>query len=393
MKKWVAVILAVVVGIVSSLTTFIIISQIYKANLEGSDDTLSLVEFSHIEKLIDKYYLKDYDIQEVQNAGLKAMVASLEDPYSVYYTPEEFDAFNQEASGEYYGIGMLITIDEVSGLAIIEYFFDGSSAREAGIELGDLIVSIDGQDVTKKTLQDISLLCIGEEGSTITLGIMRDTQVLEFQMVRSAIKMDMLVYDMLEDDIGYMRIAQFGGNCGMLFAQAMGFFDENNAKGIVIDLRDNPGGFLSTVVDVLDMLLPEGTIVYTMNKDGNKEVSRSDEAHIDIPLILIVNENTASASEIFAGAVQDFEYGEIVGTTTYGKGVVQIVVPIESTGGGLKITTSEYFTPNGRSINGNGIYPDYFVELPQENADSLNEGEIEDTQLSKAIEVLKQSVE
>ncbi len=390
MKKWVAFLLAVVVGIVSSLATIFILSSDFNDKLNGDENSLSLREFSNVEQIIDKYYLKDYDMQQVQYAGLKAMVASLEDPYSVYYTPEEFDAFNQEAAGEYYGIGMQIRVDEQSGLAVIDYFFEGSPAKEAGVELGDLIVSIDGADVTKKTLQEISLLCIGEKGAEITIGVMRGTQVLQFSMERREIVLDMLIYKMLDDGIGYMRIAQFGGNCGMLFAQAMGFFKENEANGVIIDLRDNPGGFLTTVVDVLDMLLPEGTLVYTEDKDGNREVKSSDEAHIDMPVTLIVNGNTASASEIFAGAVQDFEYGEVVGTTTYGKGVVQVVIPMPA-GGGLKITTSEYFTPNGRSINGNGIYPDYYVELPQIKDSQENE-EWHDTQLEKAIEVLKQGM-
>ncbi|MDD5016780.1 MAG: S41 family peptidase [Eubacteriales bacterium] len=394
MKRSLAVLLAVIVGIAASLTTFVVTSYAFSASLKGSDDSLSLAEFMTVEKIIEENYLRDYDTEEIQYAGLKAMVAALDDPYSVYYTPEEYQTFNQEASGEYYGLGMVISIDEVTGLAMVEYFFDGSAAREAGIEAGDLIISVNGLDVTDKTLQEISVLCIGEKGTAITIGIKRGDDVLEFEMVRSVVTIDMLSYEMLDDEIGYMKIVQFGGNCEELFKKAVDYFEQNGTRGIVIDLRDNPGGYLDTVVAVLDILLPEGKIVYTKDKYGEGEVYLSDADCLDMAITLIVNGNTASAAEIFAGAVQDYDYGKVVGTTTYGKGVVQVIIPITSTGGGIKLTTSEYFTPNGRSIDGNGIYPDYVVELQQEFLDNPEAYTFdEDAQAQKAIEVLREELE
>ena len=394
MKKSRAILLAILVGIVASTATLIITVNIFYATLEGDDDSLSLSEFSTVEEIIEEYYLRDYDMEEIQYAGLKAMVSALDDPYSVYYTPEEYTAFNQDASGEYYGIGMVIGTDEVTGLAVVDYFFSESPAEEAGIEEGDLIISVDGVDVTDKTLQEISVLCIGEEGTEITLGIKRDDDVLEFTMVRRAVTIDMLSYEMLDDQIGYMRISQFGGNCEELFVDAIAFFEQNGAEGIIIDLRDNPGGYMDTVVTVLDVLLPEGTLVYTEDKYGEGDTYTSDAACVDMAVTLIVNKNTASAAEIFAGAVQDYDYGAVVGTTTYGKGVVQRIIPIKSTGGALKITVSEYFTPNGRSIDGNGVYPDYYVELQQEFIDDPDSYTFEeDAQVLEAIEVLEQSIE
>ena len=390
MRKSVAVLLAV---LISTLTTFFVTYYVIKSDNPVGDDALPLTEFGRVEQIIDNYYLRDYDMKDVQYAGLKAMVASLDDPYSVYYTPEEYEMFTQEAAGEYYGVGMVIAVDEASGLARVEYFFDGSSAEEAGIEVGDLIVSIDGVDVTQKTLQEIGVMCVGEEGTSITIGIKRGETQHEFQMQRRAIARDMLAYTMLDDGIGYMRIAQFGGNCETLFIEAIDYFTAQNARGLVVDLRDNPGGFLNTVVHVLDVLLPEGTLVYTEDKNDNRETSTSDADCIDVPMVVIVNGNTASAAEIFAGAVQDYDYGEIVGTTTYGKGVVQDLISIPSTGGGMKITTSEYFTPNGRSIDGNGIYPDFYVELQKDFIDNPETYTFDaDAQISKAIEVLKQNM-
>jgi carboxyl-terminal processing protease len=203
----------------------------------------------------------------------------------------------------------------------------------------------------------------------------------------------MITYKMLDNNIGYMSIAQFGGNCEALFDEAMAYFKENGADGIVIDLRNNPGGYLDVVVDVLDTLLPEGTLVYTENKKGERETYTSDADFIDIPIVLIVNGNTASAAEIFAGAVQDYDWGEVVGTTTYGKGVVQNVIPIESTGAGIKITSSEYFTPKGRSIDGNGIYPDVYVGAGSAVVtDPTNSAFNGDPQVARGLDVLADEI-
>ena len=377
MRKTQALLLALVVCIVSVLTTYFLATAKYNTTDEGE---LPLMEFQRVEQEIKDKYLRDYDIKDVQCAGLKAMVASLGDPYSVYYTPEEFKSFQQNSSGEYYGVGMGIGIDDVTGLAVVSYFLDDSAAKEAGIEVGDLIVSIDGEDVTKNTLQEIRVKCIGDDGTPITIGVKRGEDVLEFTMARKSVELDMVAYKMLDGGIGYMQIKQFSGNCEALFNKGMDYFEEQGAKGIVFDLRNNPGGYLSTVVNMLDRLLPEGTIVYTEDKYGNRDTKTSDAACVQTPMVLLVNENTASASEIFAGAIQDYDWGEVVGTRTYGKGVVQIVIPIESTGGGLKITSSEYFTPKGRSIDGNGVYPDDYVEL---KADAT-----EDTQYQEGLKDL-----
>jgi carboxyl-terminal processing protease len=373
MNKRTAVILAVTVGVICSLATFLLMTF-----LKGTDP------FLEIEQVIQQKYLHDYNMEDLQNAGLKAVVAKLGDPYSVYYTPDEYQHYTQQVSGEYVGIGMTITKDETTGLARVESFLEGSPAKEVGVEEGDLIVSINGEDVTGKTLQEISEMCVGDEGTKIKLGVKRVNETLEFELVRKAISRDMVVYKMLSEGIGYMRILQFGGNCEDLFGEAMDYFQQNGAQGVVIDLRDDPGGYLSTVVNILNKLLPEGTLVYTEDKNGNRVTYSSDASCIKMPLTLIVNENTASAAEIFAGAIQDYNYGKVVGTTTYGKGVVQEIIPVKSTGGGIKITVSQYFTPSGRTINGNGIYPDYYV-----GDSSSNES---DAQLAKAVEVLKDSI-
>lgn len=377
MRKTQALLLVLLVGLVSALATYFIVSSKYEPH---GEDGLPLTEFMRVEKEIKENYLRDYDIKDVQYAGLKAMVASLGDPYSVYYTPEEFAAFQQNSSGEYYGVGMGIGIDEVTGLAVVSYFLEDSPAEEAGIQVGDLLVSIDGEDITKNTIQEIRVKCIGDDGTPITIGVKRGEEVLEFNMARRSIELDMVEYKMLEGGIGYMRIKQFSGNSEALFNKGMDEFEEQGAKGIVFDLRNNPGGYLNTVVSMLDRLLPEGTIVYTEDKYGNRDTKTSDANNVQIPIVMLVNENTASASEIFAGAIQDYDWGKAVGTRTYGKGVVQIVIPIESTGGGLKITSSEYFTPKGRNIDGNGIYPDKYVELSAEAT--------EDTQLKEGLSEL-----
>ncbi len=396
MSKRSAVIMAVIVGIVSSLVTLTIVSVtlgLHLFDMDGAQEELPVSEFSRVEEIIKQNYLREFSMEDLQYAGLKAMVAALDDPYSVYYTPEEFAAFKQEASGEYYGLGMVITKEEATGLSKVEYFFEGSSAEEAGLKVGDYIISVNGEDVTNMSLQEIGKLCIGEEGTTLKIGVLRGEESFEFEVVRRAVTRDMVKYKMLPDGIGYMQIIQFGGNCEALFSEAMSFFEEQEAKGIVIDLRDDPGGYLTTVVKVLDRLLPEGTLVYTEDKNGRRETWSSDANCIDLPIAVVVNGNTASAAEIFAGAVQDYGYGPVVGTRTYGKGVVQVVIPIQSTGAGLKITTSQYFTPSGRIIDRNGIYPDHYIDIQQEfKDDPLSYTFEQDAQINKAVEVLKQKI-
>ncbi len=374
MKKSRAFLLAIIFGIFFSAITWIFVAAKYA----GRHGELPLDEFYRAQEIIREHYLRDFDMQEVQYAGLKAMVASLEDPYSVYYTPEEFAAFNQNSSGEYYGVGMTIEIDKAAGLAVVTDFTEGSTAKEAGIKEGDYIISVDGKDVEGKTLTDIALLCIGKEGTILTVGVKRGDKTLEFTMMRRSFMHDMVTHDILKDDIGYMRIIQFGGNCDTLFDEGIELFKQSGVRGIVFDLRNNPGGYMDKVVGMLDSLLPQGTLVYTEDKNGKKNTWESDKNSLQIPLVVLVNNHTASASEIFAGAIQDYNAGAIVGTRTYGKGVVQDVIPLEPTKGAIKITSSEYFTPKGRSIDGNGVYPDYYVE---NSADG-------DAQLDKALDVL-----
>lgn len=382
MKKSKAILMAVSVGVVVCIITCLLTLVIYDKKISGGTNSLDLGQFSHLEEIIDKYYLYDYDIEDVQEAGMKAMVSSLEDPYSVYFTKEEFEAFNQSSAGEYEGIGMLITVDKDTGYAMVIKFFAGSSAEEKGVQIGDLIISVDGVDVKEKTLTEISTMCTGPEGTTVKIGVQRGQETLEFELERRAITVDMVTYELLDDDIGYMKIMQFGGNASPKFAEALNEFKKEGVKGVVIDLRDNPGGYLNIVVEMLDMVLPEGKIVYTEDKYGHQETEYSDESCVDLEFTILVNGNTASASEIFAGAMQDYDYCDVVGTTTYGKGVVQVVLPMEDAG--VKITVSEYFTPNGRSINGNGIYPDEYIEV---------DSSVKDNQLDKAIEVLRQRID
>ncbi len=380
MKKSSAILMAVIVGLLVCVATCFVTIVVIQNQLKGDEDSLALTEFRELETKIDEYYLYDYDIKNVQDAALKAMVASLNDPYTTYYTKEEFEAFNQSSAGEYEGIGMLITQDKDSGQIVIVKFFEGSSALEAGLQIGDVVVSIDGVDCTDKSIEEVSTLSIGKSGTIVTIGVMRGGEEFVYELERRAIIVDMLEYEVIDGDIGYIEIFQFGGNASVLFGKAMGEFMDQGVKGVVIDLRDNPGGYLDSVVDMLDMVLPEGTIVYTEDKYGNRETQYSDEANIDIEFTLIVNENTASAAEIFAAAMQDYDYCEVVGVTTFGKGVVQAVLPLEESGGGVKITMSEYFAPSGRSIHGSGVTPDYYLEPDELGEDNL---------LEKALQVLR----
>ncbi len=220
MNKKSVIALAVIVGVLSSLATVVVMSLLTGFGLiPFGSGAGSLSEFSHVEDIIEQYYLHEYDMQDVQDAGLKAMVGALNDPYTVYFTPEEFTAYKQDASGEYFGLGMVISVDEDNGLAKVEYFLDHSAAQEAGIREGDYIISVDGENVTNMSLQEISVLCMGEDGTSLKLGVIRGDEAFEFEIVRRAVNRDMVTYRMLDDGIGYMRIIQFGGNCESLFSE------------------------------------------------------------------------------------------------------------------------------------------------------------------------------
>ncbi len=345
-----------------------------------------------IEDVIEEYYYRDEDIDiEAMNEGMYAgMVNSLGDPYSVYYTEEEWNDLMQETEGIYYGIGAYLMIDPNTGLGKISGVIENTPAQEAGLRADDLIYLVDGESTMGMELSEIVAMVKGEEGTTVHLTIYREgvSDYLEIDVERRKIEAPTVNYEMLEDHIGYIQITEFDEVTTDQFTEALAVIKGSGAKGLILDLRGNPGGSLNAVVDIARAILPEGLIVYTEDKYGQRdEYSCDGKNELDLPLVVLVNGNSASASEILAGAIKDYRKGVLVGTTTFGKGIVQRVLPLTD-GTALKLTISTYYTPNGNNIHGVGIEPDVICEF---DGDAYYE-DGEDNQLERALEEVKKAV-
>lgn len=341
-----------------------------------------------IEDVIDEYYYQDEDIDtDAMTEGMYAgMVDSLGDPYSVYYTEEEWNDLMQETAGIYYGIGAYLMIDPNTGLGKISGVIENTPAEEAGLRADDLLYLVDGESTMGMELSEIVSRVKGEEGTKVHLTIYREgeTDYLEIDVERRQIEAPTVKYEMLDNNIGYLQITEFDDVTTDQFTEALAVIKGSGAKGLVLDLRGNPGGSLNVVVDIARQILPKGLIVYTEDKYGERDEYTCDGRHeLDMPLAVLVNGNSASASEILAGAIKDYGKGTLVGTTTFGKGIVQRVLPLTD-GTALKLTISAYYTPSGNNIHGVGIEPDVVCEFDSE---AYYDRDV-DNQLEKALEIL-----
>ena len=364
--------------------------EVVASELWEDDEVAKKVD--EINALIDNYYYFDVDREKQEEALYDGIMAGLDDPYSVYYTKEEYADMMEESSGEYVGIGAVVTKNEDMNVEIVRPI-KNSPAMEAGLQAGDIVVQVDDMEITDQELTVVVDKIRGEEGTTAYLKIYREGEpdYLEFDIERRKVENFTVESEMLDDDVAYIAVTQFNDNTADEFTEAFEECEANGAKAAIIDLRDNPGGLVTSVVDMCDYIMDDGLIVSTKDKNGNSlgEYKDSGKHSVDIPLVVLVNGNSASASEIFAGAMQDTDKAEIVGTTTFGKGIVQSVIPL-SDGTAIKITIAKYFTPNGNDIHEKGIEPDYVVELPDDRQNAVNLDRAEDTQLEKAQEVIAQ---
>ena len=336
-------------------------------------------KLAELERLIDDYYLYSDDVteQDIKDGIYSGVIGALGDPYSVYYDKEGTKSFQESSSGEYVGIGAVMSQNMTTNIITISQVYDGSPAQKAGIQDNDILYKVNGKDVIDQAVADVVNEVRGEAHTTVEITVLRgdDRQELTMEVERDTVQVETVVSSMKEDNIGYIRITEFDSVTYEQFEQQFLELEEQGMEGLVVDLRSNPGGSLLTVTQILDLLLPEGKIVYTQDKNGKQEVINSDEEHqFKKPIAVLVNEHSASASEIFAGAIQDYEMGPIVGTTTFGKGIVQRVFTLADNTS-LTLTIAEYFTPNGRNIHKKGIEPDIRVEFEpnEENPQADNQ--------------------
>lgn len=343
-----------------------------------------------IEAVIDAYYYQEgIDRSDLENGAYKGMVAALGDPYSEYYSAEELNQLYQDSAGIYYGVGAYVSLDTATTLAKISGVIAGTPAEEAGLRENDIIYKVDGEEVYGYTLQEVVSLIKGEEGTSVHLTLIRDGEEIEKDVVRRRVESPTVNSEMFDNGIAYIQITEFDTVTVDQFADALAVARGSGMKGLILDLRSNPGGNLSAVVDIARMLLPEGLIVYTEDRDGNRVEYTCDGKHeLEVPMVVLVNGNSASASEILAGAIKDYGTGTLLGTTTFGKGIVQRPVEL-SDGSAVKLTVSSYFTPNGVNIHGIGIEPDEVCEFDGERYYS---DEKYDNQKERAKELLESMI-
>lgn len=346
-----------------------------------------------LEQTIDTYYfLDEVSNEEMQDGIFKGMLESLGDPYSEYYTPEELAEMMEQSEGIYFGIGAYISLDTEKNLPKISGVMEGSPAEEADLRANDLIYEVGGVSTYGLTLTETVSMIKGEEGTEVTLTLIREgeSDYLEITLTRRRVEAPTVEYSMLDGRIGYIQVTEFDSVTVNQFSEALYTVKNSAARGIILDLRGNPGGNLDAVVDMCNMILPEGMIVYTEDKYGNREEYTSDGEHeLELPLVVLVDMNSASAAEIMAGAIKDYGIGTLVGTTTFGKGIVQQIMSFRD-GSAVKLTISAYYTPNGNNIHGIGIEPDVLCEFDGEAY--YGSEDHPDNQLEKAKEVLEELI-
>lgn len=329
-----------------------------------------------IDSVLESFYFGDVDDETAKDNIYKAYLSSYGDKYTMYYTADEYKALKESTNGKFYGIGAVCQLSGEGGVLLVDVY-DNGAGYQAGLRSGDRVVNVDGRDITDMELSSAVALIKGDKGTSVTLEVIRGTERLTFSAVRDAVEAKTVSYTLLDNNIGYLSISQFEEVTTKQFKAAVEDLQSQGMKGLVIDIRNNPGGLLDTVVGMLKYMLPDGLIVYTEDKQGDrKEYKGQDNDEFNLPLAVIVNGNSASASEIFAGAIQDYGKGTIIGTQTYGKGIVQTVKPLTD-GSAIKFTIAKYFTPKGQDIHGKGVTPDMVVEYDTD-ADV-------DTQLDAAI--------
>lgn len=360
----------------------------YQDGAAINEQTVSKLQ--KLEDGIDTYYLNDIDKESLEDSLYHGLVDGLGDPYSTYFSPDELADMLESTEGVYYGIGAYIGYDTERDYCKISKCMDNSPAMEAGLLPDDIIVEVDGEEMYKVQTSEIVTYIKGPEHTTVELTIYREGE-MDYQHItveRRKIETPTVAYNIDDDKIAYIQIAEFDEITSKQFAEYLAQARSDGMKGLVIDLRDNPGGSLATVVEIADQILPKGLVVYTEDREGNrKEYNSKEECALEVPLVVLVNGNSASASEILSGAVKDYGIGTILGTTTFGKGIVQKIFSLTD-GSALKLTISHYYTPKGNDIHGVGIEPDEELELDKEAY--IEDGT--DNQLNRAKEILKEKI-
>lgn len=377
-----------VTAVVASMVTMIVMNNNESSSLLDRIST----KLASIEQIVDKDYLGEIDENKIFDETMKGYVDGLDDEYSQYFTKEELEEYKTDnIEGQFVGIGVYIVQDTEKNAIRVLAPIKGSPAEIAGILAGDYIIQVDGVPYTGEQITEATNKMKGQEGTTVKIQVLRGEETLDFEVERKNVRVNPIESNVYDNNIGYIKISSFDQGCSKEFTTKLEELKNQNIKSLIIDLRNNGGGIVDEATAIADLFTDKGsTLLITKDKKENEDITYAKEnKSINVPIIILTNENTASASEILAGALKDNGVAKIVGTTTFGKGVIQELLTMKD-GTGLKITTNEYYTPNRNKINKVGIEPDENVELPDEYKNTLTIPQEQDTQLNKAIELLKE---
>ncbi len=341
--------------------------------------------------LVEYAYFEEYEVQDMLDGAANGLLLGLGDPYTFYYTPEEYAELWEEDEGEYAGVGIQISTSYLTGLCTISRVFDNGPAREAGVQKGDILYKVEDLYVNSSTVNDAVDIMRGTPGTSVHVVFLRGTEEIEYDLVRAQITVNRIESGMLTEDIGYIYLYEFAGDCATEFQAAVKDLQAKGAKGLMIDLRDNPGGWVDDAEAIGDIFLDKGTLCYLEYNDGTREYYRTNEGKTEMELVILMNENSASSSEILAGALKDRANATVVGVQSYGKGIVQTVVGLDD-GAGMQMTIAQYYTPNGNAVHKVGITPDVEIHLPDGDNGMYEFGDLNDAQLAKALEVMQQKL-
>ena len=382
---WLVVIVAIGSSSLTLLLTGSDLANQWGTRIVNASEYDSIQRFSRLNSIYDTLmsdYYQPLDGDALVLGAIRGMMESVEDPYTFYYTPAEMTEQEEDSQGVYHGIGMVVTLREGGGVEIVRVYEDSPAVR-AGLMTGDIIVAVDGESIagdSAKDLNSVVSLIKGLDGTDVTLTVLREGAEMQITATRGVVNLEYAQFEILDGHIGYITISQFTGNAVDGVKRAVDALKAAKVDGVIVDVRDDPGGMLDEVVEIADLFLPECMIVYMEDRAGTRTNFYSDSKYWDVPMVVLVNGGSASASEIFAAAIKENERGIIVGETTFGKGIVQTLMTFSQDGAGMQYTSASYFTPDGNSIHGIGVEPDLVVQTDETG---------EDTQLQAAVDALK----
>lgn len=388
-KIYKIIMLMVLVSFITFLLTTIGMQQYFKGDTKNTQDTITS-ELKNFRRIIDKYYLGEVDDEKLKEGAIIGYIEGLNDPYTEYISKEDMKDYLEDTMGNFVGIGIYMVKDTKTDKIMVLSPIKNSPAEKAGVQPGDYIIKVNDITYTAEQMTEASNKIKGEEGSTVKLELLRGNETITYEIKRENIKVNPVESKVLQNNIGYIKFSSFDEDTAEDFKKKYEELNKQGIKSLIIDLRNNGGGIVTEALEIADYFTPKDSILlYEVDKNNKEEIEKSkNDAIINMPVIILTNENTASSSEILAGALKDLGKAKIVGTKTYGKGVIQEVLSLPD-GSGIKITSEEYLTPNKTKINKVGIQPDVEIKLPETVKNILDVEEKDDTQLQKAIEMLK----